>query len=529
MMKKIGLALLSGLLFIASWPTYGFPFLIFLAFVPLLYLAFKEREKKTRFRNWRVFGLAYLAFFTWNIGTTYWLYFSTPFGAAFAIIINSLLMALVFQFYHLIAYRVNSIASISFFIALWLSFEKMHLGWEFSWPWLNLGNVFSEYTSLIQWYEYTGTFGGSLWILFINAFVFKSLLLYWQHGKKPIIYRRSFYLVLLMLNPIVISWAILNKQPQYEQSKKILIVQPNIDPYKEKYNFTDTEIKKLILQSIQKKLNDSIDLVVLPETVFANGTKIDQLQNAEVTRLSNQLQDQYPNLSILSGISLYKIIRNENKTSPQSNFLRDGIWFNDYNAAYFQAADGESDLYYKSKLVVGVENFPYKSALEPILGDIMIDLGGTVAMKTTQADREVFSIDKQTQTAPIICYESVYGEYVGNYVKNGADFLSIITNDAWWQDTQGHQQHWSYAKLRAIETRKSIARSANTGISGAIDPTGKVLDKTNYYEPAVIEVEIPVNQKLTFYAEHGDYIARIGYFLSLAIFLIAVFKRKSKV
>ena len=526
MIKKIGLAFVSGLIFIAAWPTYGFPFLVFLGFVPLLLLAFQERQIKTKYRNKRVFALAYLAFFIWNIGTTYWLYFSTPFGAAFAIIVNSLLMALVFQIYHLIAYRVNFTASMSFFIAIWLSFEKMHLGWEFSWPWLNLGNVFSEYPSAIQWYELTGTFGGSFWVLLINAFVFKSILLYQQHRENAIIYRRSFYSVLLILIPLVISWIILYNQPQYQESKNILIVQPNIDPYEEKYDLTDKEIKDLILDRVQKKLNDSTDLLLLPETVFANGTKIDQIQQAEVRQMSNQLQNQYKDLNILSGISLYKIIRDEKKTTPQSNFLRNGIWFNDYNAAYFQGSSGQSDLYYKSKLVVGVENFPYKSALEPILGDIMIDLGGTVAMKTTQDDREVFALDDDTQTAPIICYESVYGAYVGNYVKNGADFLSIITNDAWWRDTQGHQQHWSYAKLRAIESRKSIARSANTGISGAIDPTGKVIKKTKYDEPAVVAVEIPLNQKLTFYAEHGDFIARMGYFFSLVIFMIAVFKRK---
>ncbi|MDR9401493.1 MAG: apolipoprotein N-acyltransferase [Psychroflexus sp.] len=527
MIKKVGLAVLSGVLFFLSWPTYGFPFLAFLGFVPLLILAFQERQSKTKYRNWRVFALAYLAFFIWNIGTTYWLYFSTPFGAAFAIFVNSLLMALVFQIYHIIAYKVNFTASMSFFIGIWLSFEKMHLAWEFSWPWLNLGNVFSEYTAAVQWYEYTGSFGGSLWVLLMNAFIFKSILLYQQHRERAIIYRRSFYSILLILVPIGLSLIIKGYQPKkYNTYKKVLIVQPNIDPYEEKYDLDDDEIKRMILKRTRSKLNDSIDLLLLPETVFANGTRMHQLQNAPISQMTDELQDRYPNLNVLSGISMYKIIRDEKHTSAQSNFLREGIWFNDYNAAYFKKPDTASGLYYKSKLVVGVENFPYKSTLEPILGDLMIDLGGTVAMKTTQDDREVFTLSDGTKTAPIICYESVYGAYVGGYVKNGADFLSIITNDAWWKDTQGHQQHWSYAKLRAIEMRKSIVRSANTGISGAINPYARVLNKTNYNEPAVISVAIPIEQKRTFYADHGDYIARIGQFFTLAIFMIAVFKRK---
>src|SRR5690606_14842052 len=117
---------------------------------------------------------------------------------------------------------------------------------------------------------------------------------------------------------------------------------------------------------------------------------------------------------------------------PQTNVLRPGLWFNDYNSAFMLNQSDSVQFYHKSKLVVGVENFPYQALLKPVLGDIMIDLGGTVAMKTTQKERGVFTLDNGAKTAPIICYESVYGEYVTGYVRNGAQFLSIITNDAWW-------------------------------------------------------------------------------------------------
>ena len=177
--------------------------------------------------------------------------------------------------------------------------------------------------------------------------------------------------------------------------------------------------------------------------------------------------------------------------------------------------------------MVGVENFPYQDILKPVLGDVMIDLGGTVAMKTTQPDREVFTLKDSVSTAPIICYESIYGEYVTGYVKNGAQFLSIITNDAWWGNTAGHRQHASYAKLRAIETRRSVARSANTGISEIIDPTGKVTHKLGYEKQGTLSGKIILNDEITFYALHGDYIARISKFLALFIFLFAIvgFKR----
>ena len=152
----------------------------------------------------------------------------------------------------------------------------------------------------------------------------------------------------------------------------------------------------------------------------------------------------------------------------------------------------------------------------------MIDLVGTVAMKTTQEERSVFELNRGSSTAPIICYESVYGEYVTGYVKNGADFLTIITNDAWWSDTQGHKQHLNYAKLRAIETRRSIVRSANTGISAFINEKGDITQTLGYAEIGSLRGEVTLNNKETFYVKHGDYIARVAHLLALFLFLFAV-------
>jgi apolipoprotein N-acyltransferase len=155
----------------------------------------------------------------------------------------------------------------------------------------------------------------------------------------------------------------------------------------------------------------------------------------------------------------------------------------------------------------------------------MIDLGGTVATKTTQDDRAVFETAQGSKVAPVICYESVYGNYVGGYVKNGAQFLAIITNDAWWGDTQGHQQHLSIARLRAIETRRWIARSANTGISAVINPSGKVVDRLEYETQGVLRATIGLSDEITFYTRHGDYIARIAGGMGLFILLFGIFKR----
>ena len=525
-MKNLLYAILSGFLLAFAWPTYGFPLLLFFAFVPLLYLEYKLRITSIKFLKLKVLGYGYLSFFLWNLITTYWLYFSTPFGGAFAVLVNSLIMALVFLLYHIVAKRTNFKAASAFLICIWIVFEKLHLNWEFSWPWLNLGNGFSGYINWIQWYEYTGTFGGTLWIWLVNIAVFKFFLLYKQHRKKEILIRSTIKISLFIILPIAVSYIILANYSEGKEKIEVVILQPNINPYTEKYNTTDTRIGELLLKFSDSLVTEDTDLLIAPETVFADGTALSQFQRSEAIYFGNQLIKKHPNLNFLSGISMFERFNDPKKVGKQSNFIGPNDWYNDYNSAFFMNSETEPELYHKSKLVVGVENFPYQNILKPILGNIMIDLGGTVAMKTTQVDREVFDLKNTEATAPIICYESVYGEYVTGYVRNGADFLTIITNDAWWGNSQGHKQHLSYASIRAVETRRSIVRSANTGISAFISETGQVTKSLGYEKQGSIKSEITVNNKETFYVKYGDYIARISQFLALFLFLFSVVKYK---
>jgi len=435
-------------------------------------------------------------------------------------------MALVFLLYHIVAKRTGFSAASAFLISIWMVFEKLHLAWEFSWPWLNLGNAFSEFQNWVQWYEYTGTFGGTLWIWLANIACFKAVLLYREFKDKTFIYRGIFKMGLLILIPIGVSYLLLSQIEEKGETMEVVILQPNINPYTEKYNTTDTRIGELLLKLSEDKVSENTKLIVAPETVFADGTVLPEFEQSEAAYFARQLINRYPQTNFLSGISFYERFQEPGKVREQSNQLGPNDWYDDYNSAFLMNSEDIPQIYHKSKLVVGVENFPYQEILKPILGDIMIDLGGTVAMKTTQEDREAFALNNNSATGPIICYESVYGEYVTGYVENGADFLSIITNDAWWDDTQGHQQHLSYAKLRAIETRRDVVRSANTGISAFINQKGEVTKSLGYEKQGSIKADIHLNSEKTFYVKYGDYLARVAQFLALFIFLFAVVKYK---
>ncbi|GAA0871216.1 apolipoprotein N-acyltransferase [Gangjinia marincola] len=527
-MKNWLLAVVSGILLALGWPTYGFPGLLFIAFVPLLWAEYNYRTKVSKPRKSVVLALGYTSFFTWNLIATYWLYFSTVFGMVFAVLVNSLLMALVFVLYHVVAKRSNFRTSTIFLVSLWLVFERLHLEWEFAWPWLNLGNAFSEYTGWIQWYEYTGASGGALWVWIINVVIFYEVLAF-QKGTKRNYFPAILKAGLLILIPIGVSQFVLQRYLHGEDTIDVVVLQPNINPYTEKYTTTNKRIGDLLFSLAAEEIDQGTDLLVAPETVYAEGFGIDLDRfefSAEKRRAKNFLSA-HPKLNYIAGVQFYRKHSTEKTILPTSNYVRENLWVDTYNSAFLLNNQRiETPVYHKSKLVVGVENLPYQSVLKPILGDVMLDLGGTVMMKTTQEDREIFSLTNGVAVAPIICYESVFGDYLAGYVRNGAQVLAIITNDAWWGNTQGHKQHLSYARLRAIETRRSVVRSANTGISALIDETGKITTSLGYEQQGTLKGKVTYNDKETLYVTLGDYIPRIARFLALFLFLFTMIKQK---
>ena len=526
-MKHFLLAIFSGLLLAFGWPTFGFPGLLFIGFVPLLLVEHQIRISDCNWKKWSVFGYSYFSFVIWNFITTNWLQYADVFGASFAILVNSMLMALLMVFYHSIAKRATTNISLLFLMCLWMAFEKLHLGWGFSWPWLNLGNGFSEYFTWIQWYEYTGTFGGTLWVWLANILIYKLILKYQLQKSIKSVRTNGILILSVIILPILISLTQYHTYTIEGQQMNVIALQPNIDPYSEKYNVPNEEISDLLLQLTDTKITPQTDLVVAPETVFADNVKINQLDDAFFKRKLDLYISEHPNVNILSGISFINFITDESQVKEQTNYHRDGFWYDDYNSAMLLNTSDSVQLYHKSKLVVGVETLPYQEILKPLIGDFMIDLGGTLAMKTTQEERGVFVTTKPgLKVAPIICYESVYGEFVTGYVRNGASVLAIITNDAWWGETQGHKQHLSYARLRAIETRRDIVRSANTGISALINAKGDITSSLAYNTQGALSGTVTTNDKITFYTRAGDYIARIAIFIAIFVFLITMFRKE---
>ena len=196
--------------------------------------------------------------------------------------------------------------------------------------------------------------------------------------------------------------------------------------------------------------------------------------------------------------------------------------------------DGTDDaqIYHKSKLVVAVEMTPYPAffcKIDDLLGGVM---GRCIGQKEVSllSCRTRDAEGKVVDDVPLgcaVCYESVYPEHCAEYVRKGAKALAIITNDAWWGNTPGYRQHLSYASLRAIETRRDIVRSANTGISSIIDSRGNIVSKTAWWEPAVLEGEIHLSEKQTFFVAQGDIVGRLCAFMAVMLLLFCIVRKLS--
>lgn len=269
-------------------------------------------------------------------------------------------------------------------------------------------------------------------------------------------------------------------------------------------------------------LDSTTNFLIAPESTIQENMWENDMNTFFTLKLLRNVIHRYPELNILIGGSTFKAYEEDEALSRSARKFKDSDnYYDAYNTAILINASDSLQLYHKSKLTPGVEALPSFKGFK-WLEKFAINLGGTVGSLGADDHRKVYWTNNTIRVSPIICYESVFGEFFAEFVSNGAQVMIIITNDGWWGDTPGHRQHFSFAHLRTIETRRSIARSANTGISAFIDQRGDAFDVTKYWEPAAIKGTLNANSTLTFYVKHGDYIARIAVWLTCVLLLISL-------
>ena len=539
---KLTLSVLTGLILSLAWYVRGAEIIIMLAFVPLFWLSDISLKEGKRNAFGRGILLFYPAFFVFNLITTYWIAYCTVPGAAAAVILNALLQTIVFAAWHACRKQVqNSILQAVMLISFMVAFEYLHLNWDLTWPWLTLGNVFATMPVMVQWYSVTGTLGGTVWILLCNFLVYRDFLLRREREKRPRIYSSILPLGCLIL-PMIISllmYELAERKIDRSTPIEAVIVQQNTDPWVEEYSLTNEQEIQRVLEVAEPFINEKTNLVITPESAIAHSIEMGALRNHTFlegdTRFEgfsffDSVTARYPNTNFILGLSTIEIY--DSKMSPVSQEVAPGKFAEWYNTAGFYNKNGLVNHYHKSRLVPGVEKMPFPKIFG-FLGKVLIELGGSNTSLGTDTLQRTFAFEVDGKTLRVgtgICYESVYGELMGLFVKNGANVLCVITNDSWWEDSPGHRQHFDMSRLRAIETRRYVLRAANGGFSGVIDPLGNVLEKTNYDERTALHPKVYSQDKMTFYAKHGDYLAIIAIVCTviamIPVIVMAVLQRK---
>ncbi|HEY0030673.1 MAG TPA: apolipoprotein N-acyltransferase [Bacteroidia bacterium] len=516
------LSLLSGVLLSFSWFPNGLLPLLFIAFIPLLMVENVISQHPQQYKV-SLFLCSYLTFFTWNILTTWWLKNASIGGAVMAIFLNALIMAFFFSLFHRVKKRIGKWSGV-LFICFWVGFEYIHINWDLSWSWLTIGNAFANVPDIVQWYEYTGVLGGSTWVLLINVLIFTLILNFKRYSSK-IKMRFAALLLCLLIIPLIISFFVGRSATRFDEgSVKTVIIQPNIDPYNEKFfdSFEEQLVKMLSLAA--PEVDSTTEYLIFPETALTESIWEESLGESRSLQILSDFLKKYPRLKIVAGATTLKSFSSSEELSETARKSGDG-YYDIFNTAIQLDSSKTIQIYHKSKLVPGVETMPLQFIFKHF-ESLAIDLGGTVGSQGIQKERAVLaSSDERMKAAPVICYESIFGEYVTEYVKNGANFIAIITNDGWWGDTPGYKQHLQYGRLRAIENRRWIARSANTGVSCFITPSGKILQATDYWVPAVIVGNIGLNNELTFYSKFGDYLGRIAMYTAFLLLIYSLLIR----
>ncbi len=516
----VGLSVIGGILSGIAWSGWCSGLVLLISFVPFFLLEDYLYMHRTKYSPNAFFIYLLPGFVIFGIIALAWTRIASITGAICVIMGLSFLMAFALWMSHVIRLRAGNIAGFVALISFWLSYELISLNVNLVSPWLNLGNGLSKDILFVQWYEVTGTAGGSLWILCSNLFLAIFITGYLSNRTSKLF---LFVWLAVLIIPSAVSIYLYSAVKQSNNNKsEVVIIQPNIDPYTEKFSipFSD-QLKNVILQA-NTAITDKTEWVITPETTIDDPVNLDDMSDNQYVKTIKQLTEQHPAVNVVIGLVTYRLYP-PLKNAPTISARRidaSGLYYDHFNSAVQIDTGKHFGIYHKSKLVPGIE-MQFSNGPGRLITRILPYLGGTKWGYGIQDERACFEhASTSMKIAPVICYESVFGKFVTDYIKKGAEALFIITNDGWWKNTNGYKQHLNFASLRAIETRRPIARAANTGVSCLIDIRGKRTLETAWWTKAVLKGEIIPETRITFYVRHGDYILWISAVVSIILLCI---------
>lgn len=472
---------------------------LLVALVPLMMISASYSDSARDW--WCMAGWAALTFVLWNAATIWWVWIATPAGPITATLFSTFWNLVGFMLYHYTSKRASKVLAYTLLAATWVATEYLYTSAEvLSFPWLTLGNGFSGDVWAVQWYSLTGVFGGSLWVVLSNIAIFEAVV---NRGVWRIVRAAAVVVV-----PIVASLAMYWSYEPAAESVEVSVLQPNVDCYEEKFSGSELAQTKNIVELLAQ-VPSSSQVAVLPETALPERLDDDEpLEGRIIGEFASIIQREHPQTMLVTGATTIK--QYDSQTKPTSTARAGwGGYYDVYNSAVAVNADGEQSLHHKMRLVIGVEAMPFTGFL-----DKFVNLGGITGQLGRNDKAAVF--DKGgVKYGPAICYEGIYGDCFARFAREGAEVMLVMSNDGWWGNTPGHRRLFDYCRLRAIETRRAIARSANTGVSGFINARGDIIQSLGWDKRGVLTQSVEVREEITTYVAYGDWVGRMSLLVAV--------------
>lgn len=455
-------------------------------------------------------------------------------GGIATVLVHPLFFMIPLLITYIIKRRFNFGTALITFPLIWTAFEYWHNTGELAFPWLELGNTETYNLSRIQYIDITGIHGITILICIISCLllftVYRVCSGKWKLKSSRFIVSFIVIIILVIL-PNIISYIRLNDVKQLvvntdpHKNIKTALIQSNVNPFIKWKGNSDSLIDSYV-DKIKTSVKQNPDIVILHETAPPfyflepynkyNAQKFFNCADSSKIPLLMGI----PHLQYYSDPSLAPKTSREIKSSGQRYDA-----FNSVILIEPHKSTGDLTIHKKVKLVPFSERTPYAEQL-PFLrnwikwgvGISSWQAGDNIIIFTLPASK----IHDNVKFAALICFESVFSEYVSEAVKKGAEFLVVVTNDGWFGNSAGPLQHQQYAILRAIENRKWVVRCAQTGISSLINPLGEVTQNTALNTEAIVTGDIASNNYVTFYAQHGDYIGRLCFYMTGVMIIACV-------
>ena len=516
-----GLPVLSGLLLGISFPSYPFIRLELIAWIALVPLLISLRCDVS-FQGF--LGRVYSTMLVFCATSLWWVSLATLPGGLLTIVAQAFFSTVpLLLFFVLKKYRGYRFALFSLPF-VWVAWEWLYIGQELSLGWLVFGNSQAQLNLMIQYADVTGVWGVSFWLVLFNALAVDVWL---RLQARKGIYAHGIILLLMVALPLGYSAMIFNNVASQRErpTVKVSLIQPNIDPVDKWKKYSSQDIMSIYFSMTDRAVSQSSpDLVLWPETAIPFYI-LDERNLAYYELLKSRVK--YWGGVLLSGYS--DIVYYSDAAVAGEEYLykfdsNEGRYYQTFNASMLLTT-GQDDpqVYRKIKLVPFAERVPYME-YAPWLENFTLSLAGIsswgkgrdmTVMEFTTASGE------RVKTSNVICYESIFPALVASFVSKGSEFLTLVTNDGWYEKSYGPYQHAAIARFRCIENRRSMARCANTGVSQFIDMYGRVYAEIPWWKRRSLAADVERNVTLTFYTRNPDLLPKTTTVISVLLLLVA--------